>query len=146
MTTTTDQKNQYAKSICYFLAELLRTRRISLERAADISQKMIDNINLLDSEHDFLQLTKTLAQDFEELIYLKERISLDIGVLKRKDLEDKVRQFVVNVLPNDTTLALNILEEAIKSDIELSELGKKFPEFGQFLTKTPWQNNQPPKI
>lgn len=131
-----DQKEQYARSVCYFLAELLRTHRLSLLRAAEIAQKVVENINLIDSEENFLKLVKELSSDFEELNKLSDRIQMNIHTSQRKILEDAVRGFVITILPSDTNLALAILQEAIKDHIMIEDLCVKFPQFQVFIKKT----------
>lgn len=131
--TAINQKNEYAKSVCYFLAEELRTKQISLPRAAEIAQKVVENINLIDTEQDFLLLIKDMTRDFEELFRLEERIQMHVHISARKDLEAKVLEFVENILPQDTNIALQILQEAIKVEINIDDLRKKFPQFSQFL-------------
>lgn len=128
-----NQKDEYAKSASYFLAELLRTRKISLKRVAEIGQKVIDHINLIDTEQDFLKLVKELSADFEELNTLGDRVQMSIGISQRKSLEHKVLDFVAFILPQDTTVALAILQEAVKEDVRLEDLCGKFPRFGQFI-------------
>lgn len=128
-------KEEYAKSVCYFLAEELRVQRVSLPRAAEIAQKVVDNLNLIDTEQDFLRLILDLSKDFEELHKLHERIRFDIDTSNRRGLEEEVREFVVNILPRDTDLALRILKEAVKDDIKDEDLSHDFPEFKVFLEK-----------
>lgn len=134
-----DQKNEYAKSVCYFLAEELRVRNISLERAAEIAQKVVDNINLIDTEEDFLKLIKDLSRDFEELFRLERRIQIGIKISKRKELEAMVRQFVINILPQDTAMALQILKETIRDGIMEEDLRKDFPKFDLFLKENEYE-------
>ncbi len=50
MSDSAKQKEEYAQAVCYFLAELLRNHRVSLPRAAEISEKVVGNINLIDTE------------------------------------------------------------------------------------------------
>ncbi|HYC79427.1 MAG TPA: hypothetical protein VEC17_00180, partial [Candidatus Binatia bacterium] len=65
MQTTRDH---YGRMVCFFLAEGLRSRKISISRAAEIAEKVLNHVNLLDTETAFLNLVKELAKDFEELI------------------------------------------------------------------------------
>ncbi len=129
------QKEEYAKAVCYFLAEQLSIRNIELPRAAEIAQKVTENIRLIETEQDFSRFIKELSGDFEELYMLGDRIEMHIHVSVRKDLEEKVREFVVNILPQDTNLALQILNEAIKDDITVQDLCLKFPQFNHFISK-----------
>jgi hypothetical protein len=133
MVTTLDNKNEYAKSICLFLAELLRTRRITLARSSEIAQKVLQNINLIDTEEDFLRLTKELAFEFEELHYFKERLSKNVHVNQRRELEKKVREFAASVMYQDSKLALDVLAAAVSDEARLEDLGARFPQFEQFI-------------
>lgn len=134
-----NNKNEYAKAVCYFLAEELRIKNISLERAAEIAQKVVDNINLIDTEEDFLRLIRDLSRDFEELFQLERRIQIGIQISKRKELEDMVRQFVINILPQDTDMALQILKETIQDGIKAEDLRKDFPKFKIFAEKNEYK-------
>jgi hypothetical protein len=131
-------KNDYAKSVCHFLAEGLRTRRIGLKRAAEIAQKVVDHINLLDTEKDFLALIKELSKDFEELLKLEDRIYMYIKSDDRVKMELKVKEFAVNLMAHDTALAVQIMEEAVKADADIKVLSEKFPQFKQFIANKPW--------
>ena len=129
----TNRKEEYAKQICLFLAELLRTHRITLERAAEIAERVTQNINLIDSEEQFLGLVKTMTADFQELFNLGQRVDMHIGVNKRMAMENNVREFVITFLAKDATLALNVLQEAIKEHVGVNDLCARFPEFKQFI-------------
>lgn len=126
-------KEEYAKIVCLFLAELLRTRKITLTRAAEICQKVTDNLNLVDSEEHFLSLVKQLSSDFEELFHLQALVNMHAAVSQRLDLEEKVRAFVISTLVQDSHLAMEILQEAVKVDIRLPDLCHKFPQFQKFI-------------
>ena len=82
-----DSKNDFAKAVSLFLAEMLRTRSITLRRAADIAEQVINNINLIEGEADFLRLIKDLSRDFEELHQLSGRIQMNGRSRQRQDLE-----------------------------------------------------------
>ncbi|OGE87678.1 MAG: hypothetical protein A3J07_03110 [Candidatus Doudnabacteria bacterium RIFCSPLOWO2_02_FULL_49_13] len=131
------KKEEYAKQICLFLAELLRTRKISLKRAAEIAERVIQNINLIDSEAQFLGLIKELTSDFQELFNLNGRISFRIDVNKRLLMENQVREFVVSFLARDVKLALAVLEEAVKENAGVDNLYLKFPQFEEFIQTKP---------
>ncbi len=132
-----NQKNQYAKMVSLFLAELLRTRKIDLSRAADIAQKVIRNINLIDTEEQFLNFVKELTRDFDELFPLEERVHMHVHVTKRKDLEQKVQAFVIDVMAKDIDTALHLLQSAIDDEAQLEDLFVKFPDFKLFVQNNP---------
>ncbi len=138
----TMSKNDYAKSVSLFLAELLRTRKINLKRAADIAQKVVQNINLIDTERHFLQFVKELASDFEELFPFEELVHLHIHSTDRRDLEHKVRLFVAHIMSSDQPQALNLLQESLRNDVTSAELYAKFPQFRQFTERNIEQWNK----
>ncbi|MBI4049460.1 MAG: hypothetical protein HY395_01425 [Candidatus Doudnabacteria bacterium] len=129
-------KEQYAKLVCLFLAEQLRTRKISLHRAADIAQKVLNNINLLNDEHDFLRLIKELSKDFEELFRLEDRVFFWVEANERKNMEASVKTFAIEVIPQDPKLALEVMLEAIKEEVKLEDLKQKFPMFSDYLQRS----------
>ena len=130
-----NKKEEYARDVCYFLAELLRTRNITLRRAAEIAQRVVQNINLIDSEEDFLKLIIQMEHDFEELADLEQRVHLGIHFNQRREIEYQVRTFVSEILPSNSEEALQILLEAIKDNINLVDLENKFPDFKRFVEK-----------
>lgn len=133
-----NQKEEYAKEVCLFLAELLRTRKITLQRAAEIAEKVVQNINLIDSEAQFLTLIKDLTAEFTELFYLGERIHMHLGMSQRLLMESQVREFVINFLTRDIALAFNVLQEAVKDSVQTNDLCVKFPPFRQFIETKVW--------
>jgi hypothetical protein len=130
-----DKKEHFARAVCLFLAEGLRTKNIGLHRAAEIAQKVLDHINLLDTEHDFLSLIKELGNDFEELSGLEKKIIKDKILKERKDLEDQVRKFSIQMLENNSQQALSILHDAAEEKSTIESLTKKYPDFKTFLQK-----------
>jgi hypothetical protein len=128
-------KSDYAQAVCLFLAEGLRTRKITLKRAADISQKVATHLNLLDTERDFLKLVKELAIDFEELIRLEQRVHVYIQSDDRTRMEHKVKEFAISIMPQDTESALAIMESASKDGVSIDMLASKFPKFKEFIQK-----------
>ena len=136
MVATIFDKEQYAKLVCLFLAEQLRTKKISLKRAADIAQKVMNNMNLLNTEHDFLRLIKELSKDFEELFTLGDRVFFWVQANERKSLEASVRTFAIEVIPKDPKLALDVMLEAIREEVKLEDLKQKFPLFSEYLQRS----------
>lgn len=130
-----NSKNEYARSVAFFLSELIRTRKTSLRRAADIASRVVIHLNLIDTEQDFLRLIKELTADFEELNKLQERIYISIKVDERKDLEKKVREFAVTTILSDVSLASQILQAASLEDVRINDLFEKFPQFYEWSRK-----------
>lgn len=130
-----DNKEEYTKAVCYFLAEQLRVHKISLRRAADIGQKVLNNLGLIETERDFLLLVKELSKDFEELAKLEQRIFFYVEETDRKQMEKAVRDFVIAKIAQDVKSSLLILVEAVKDKTTTQSLEEKFPEFKQFTSK-----------
>lgn len=127
------RKEEYAKCVCLFLAEGLRNHKISLKRAADIGQKVIDHLNLVDSEQDFLRLVKDLESDFEELISLEKIVLLNSQKSDREKMEALVREYVIAEMAADPKLSLSLLTAATNDQATLTDLKNKFPQFAGYL-------------
>ncbi|OGE74150.1 MAG: hypothetical protein A3I07_01785 [Candidatus Doudnabacteria bacterium RIFCSPLOWO2_02_FULL_42_9] len=138
-----NNKNEFAKHVALFLAELIRSRRIDLQRAADIAQKVVQNINLIDSESQFLEFVKELHRDFDELHALVDIVHMHVHMSARKDLENKVSMYVASIMPSDMGLAVKILEEAIVDGVTEEALCQKFPGFKEYVEINPklWNKN-----
>lgn len=133
--TATEHREEFAKSVCLFLAEQIRIRKITLKRAAEIAQKVVAHMNLLDTEHDFLQLIKELTKDFDELVKLEEHVFLHAKMSERNDMEHHVKDFVVSILSRDSKLALQILTDATADGADYQKLLEKFPEFNDYMSR-----------
>lgn len=138
MDQTVNQKEEYAKAVCYFLAELLRNHKVSLRRAAEISEKVVANINLIDTELHFLEFIRELSRDFEELVTLTTRIDLHLKTGEREKLDMQVREFVISSLDKDIHLAFGVLNEAVQPGACHEKLCQKFPLFKQFIETRVW--------
>lgn len=128
----TATKEEFAKMVCLFLAEELRSKRIGLERAAEISQKVLDNINLVTSEAEFLSLAKELATDFEELVKLEDRMLRGRRIDERRRLEKEVAEFVAKNLGQNPSDSIKLMQTASAEEVTIQDLILKFPEFKKF--------------
>jgi hypothetical protein len=127
--TTSDH---YAKMVCLFLAEGLRSRRITLPRASEIAEKVLAHINLIDTESAFLSLIKELSHDFEEIRPLHGKVLEEQQSTDRRKVERLVEQYAVQLLPTDPKQAMAILDIASKQAISLNLLSVQFPDFKRF--------------
>jgi hypothetical protein len=138
MDQTTNRKEEYAKAVCYFLAELLRNHRVALPRAAEISEKVVANINLIDTELQFLEFIRELSRDFDELVSFSARIDMHMKVGEREKLDTQVREFVIFSLDKDLELAYGVLNEAVQPGACHEVICGKFPIFKQFIESRTW--------
>jgi len=134
------KQNEYAKAVSLFLAELLRTHKTSLTRAAEIAEKVLQNINLIDTEQQFLEFVKILSSDFEELHHLGEVFHMHVKITERRYLEEKVRMFVIQTISSNTQLAADVLQDAVKDEVSMEGLSGKFPDFKQYISGHPSNN------
>ncbi len=128
-------KNDYARVVCAFLAEGLRTRQVSLERSVEIADKVVQNINLLDTEQDFLGLIKELSKDFEELLKLEDRIERFIKTDERKKMEKLVQDYALQSMRQDLKEASQVMEAALQESATLESLSQQFPKFSKYLSQ-----------
>ncbi len=126
-------KNHYARMVCLFLAEGLRTRNMGLRRAGEIAEKVLQNMNLLDNERDFLMLVKELAKDFDEMTTLEKKLIMDKEKKEKRDMERIVKDFSVQSLSGNSHQALSLLQDATGQNVTLEELEKKYPDFKEFV-------------
>jgi hypothetical protein len=125
-------QEHYGRMVCLFLAEGLRTRHISVKRAADIAEKVLAHFNLLDSETAFMSFVKELSLEFQELGKLQSKIVKDSHHANRRGWEKAVQEYATGILHSDSRHALDILESASHPDAKLEDILKKFPRFKQF--------------
>jgi hypothetical protein len=133
MTEAMGSKKDFARATCLFLAEELRYHKVCLRRAAEIAEKMLDNMNLMDKEEDFLRLVKELSKDFEELEGLEKQVYRHMQDVDRSRMEFCVQQFVIHNVSRDPKLSLNILQDATAEDANFELLTLKYPEFKKFV-------------
>lgn len=136
------EKEKYIKILCLFLAEEMRVHNIELDRAAFVARKVMQNINLLDSEKDFLSLIKELSKDFNELVRFGQHLEYSSAIKSRRNWEQFVTDYVVSNLTNNMHTALQIVEDASQPDMSLDILKKKYPEFGDYIVKISKEKNK----
>jgi hypothetical protein len=126
-------KNEYAKQASLYLANLLRSNKITLIRAGQIAGQISSNINLLDTYEHYSKFLQSLSREFPELADLKVKIDSSSQNLRRKELEQKVQQFAVKIMASDSKQAHAIIEEVMREGITQQKLMEKFPNFGEFV-------------
>lgn len=129
------EQNQYGRMFCMFLAEGLRSRRISLKRSADIAEHFLKHANLLHNELDFLALVRELTKDFEELLIFENQMVKNRERADKRSLDSLVKDFVVSTLPKNPELSLGILQDAASGTFDLERLKAKYPDFSKFTQK-----------
>jgi len=123
--------DKYARTLVMFLAEGLRTRTFTANRAAEIAEKVLANINLVDTEEHFLLLVKELSHDFEELGPFGDSLEKDLATSSTRGLEESIRQYAVQALHSDPKEAMEILKAAAEPGLSKASIYEAFPKFKQ---------------
>ncbi|MBI4050036.1 MAG: hypothetical protein HY398_01145 [Candidatus Doudnabacteria bacterium] len=128
-------QEEMAKAVCLFLAEMLRTRRATLKRCAEIAASVVDKLDMIRTEVEFLSAVRQMESDFQELTHLESDLTFRYQVAERQKMEELVREFAIANLPGDPERAVVIMEESLKAGSTLEGLQKKFPDFNEFVAK-----------
>lgn len=105
---------------------------MSLVRVCEIAEKVVDHMNILHDEKDFLNLVKELSKDFEELHVLEEKMVEKQRQIERELFDDMIKEFVVHILPTNSKIALAVLEDSTRTGLDTEALQAKYPEFKKF--------------
>lgn len=125
-------QEQLARSVCDFLSEMLRTKQVSLERGAEIASAVTHRLQTIRSESDFLDAVRELEFDFQELHALHSELQMHSRLSDRQSMEHLVRLYAADILVRDPKGAVTIMEEALRPDVTLDWLLRKYPAFNQF--------------
>ncbi len=125
--------NQFNGLVALFLAEIIRSRRTSLRRAAEISNWVIRNLPKMTSETAILGLLTDIERDFEEVAALKQALHFGYKELDIKVFEHEIRQYASDIFAKDMVLSAAFLQDASKSDMDIQRLCLKYPDFCNYL-------------
>jgi len=133
MTGTSGIQESLARVVCLFLAEMLRTREVSLKRGAEIAERIVVKLSEVETEQHFLEIIKRLEYDFQELRHLHRDLIFYHEVSDREMMEKLVREFAIQQLPNEPQRAVGLMEQALKPEISLRDLTNDHPGFAEFV-------------
>jgi hypothetical protein len=123
--------------VALFLAEAIRSRRMSLARAAEISHRVVSHMDMLNSEDQALELLTNIEKDFEEVASLKQALHFGYRPSDVKIYETEIRDYASKIFAWDITLSNAFLQDAAKPGASIQELCLKYPEFCQYLCSFP---------
>lgn len=135
MENTLEQSN-FNNLVTAFLAEALRSRRTSLPRAAEISQRVVANIKNCKNESDTLSMLTDIEKDFEEVKSLKQAVHFGYKEGDLKVFENEIKEYASSILSEDISLSAGFLKDAAMPDMTIQGLCIKHPKFFDFLLKT----------
>lgn len=123
--------------VALFLAEAIRSRRMSLPRAAEISHRVVSSINMLKSEDQTLELLTNIEKDFEEVATLKQALHFGYHSSDVKVYETEIRDYASIILTQDINLSNAFLQDAARPGANIQMLCLKYPGFCEHLSSFP---------
>jgi len=130
---TKTNEYQLNQLIALFLAEIIRSRRTSLKRAAEISRFVIKTIPAIHSESEALNMLTLIEKDFEEVITLKQVLHFGYKKSNIKIYEQEVKEFAAEVLIKNMVESSAFLQDAAREDMTIQELCLEYPKFCEFF-------------
>jgi len=127
--------NNFVQLVAYFLAEVIRSRRTSLRRAAEISQRVIDHIQELVSEDQALAWVTNIEKEFEEISSLKMALHFNYQASEVEVYEKEIKEFASGLFEQDLALSASFLKDASSVDNSIQQLCIKYPGFCEYLMK-----------
>lgn len=116
-----------------FLAEIIRSRRTSLARAAEISQRVVRMLPAVRSESQTLSMLTDIEKEFEEIAALKQALHFGYSASDVKVYEKEIKEFASDVFLKDMAFSVSFLKDAAKTGISIQQLCLKYPQFCNFL-------------
>jgi len=130
---TKTNEYQLNQLIALFLAEIIRSRRTSLRRAAEISRFVVQRIHSIHSEPEALNMLTSIEKDFEEVVTLKQVLHFGYKKSNIKIYEQEIKEYAAEILVKNMVESSAFLQDASRKDITIQELCLKHPEFCEFF-------------
>lgn len=123
--------------VALFLAEAIRSRRMSISRAAEISQRVVSNLPRVSSENEVLNMLTDISRDFDEVVVLKQALHFGHHPSDVKIFESEIKYYASEILENDIDASNAFLQYAAQPGMTIQQLFLKYPTFCQFLMSHP---------
>jgi len=123
--------------VALFLSEILRSRRTTVQRAAEISSQVLRVMHKVKNETELLNMLGNLETEFEEVGTLKQALHFGVSYSELKLFEPFVRQYAAELFKKDMEASTAFLKDAAAKDASIQQLCIKYPAFCQFLTSNP---------
>lgn len=123
----------FSKLIGLFLAEELRSRRVSLARAAEISRRVMRSLGNINSETDALNMLSEIEKDFEEVLVLKQVLHFGYKESDVKLYEEEIKQYAADLVKRDMEASAAFLKDASDNGTTIQTLCVKYPNFCSYL-------------
>lgn len=119
--------------VALFLAEAVRSRRTSLARAAEISQRVLEQLPSIDSESKILSMLTDIEKDFGEITTLKQALHFGYKTSDMKVFEPEIREYASRVFSEDMESSARFLQDASSRGMTIEALCLKYPDFCEYL-------------
>lgn len=119
--------------IALFLSEAIRTRRTSLSRAAEISQRVVTRLPFLHSESGALLMLTDIEKDFQEVGVLKQALHFGYGASDIKVYESEIKDYASKIFVKDIPASNQFLQDAAGKQMTIQQLCLKYPDFCDYL-------------
>jgi len=123
--------------IALFLAEVIRTRRTSLRRAAEISHLVVSRLPQINSEDQMLLMLTDIEKEFEEVSALKQVLHFGYGPSDIKVYEREIKEYASKIFIKDIHTSNTFLQDAAQPGMNIQQLCLKYPDFCQYLLSFP---------
>lgn len=130
-------QQQFSRLVALFLGEVLRSRHTTLPRAAEISRRVVSQIEGLSSEPEVLSLVTELEREFGEVLVLKQALHFGYQDSDVKVYEREIKEYAAELFKRDAVTSSLFLELAAGHGTTIQELCVKYPDFCQYLLNVP---------
>jgi hypothetical protein len=119
--------------VALFLAEELRSRHVTINRAAEISSLVVEALPQLSNEETVLTFLTQIEHEFEEVGLLKQALCFnyqddDINVYTKE-----IKDFAAQLFESDMVASATFLQNAASPGMTIQKLCIKHPDFCQSL-------------
>jgi hypothetical protein len=129
-----EEKNfSFYHLVALFLSEIIRSRRVSLRRGAEIAQSVVDRLSFIHSEEEALMMITDIEKEFEEVVILKQALQFGFEKNDTKVFENEIKDFASKIFLSDMAESAEFLHYASKEKITIQELCLRYPAFCVFL-------------
>ena len=129
------QPNGFNRIVSLFLAEELRSRRVSLARAAEISRRVLQNLGNIHSETDALNMLSDIEKDFEEVGVIKQALHFGHAQPDVKQYEQQIKEYASDLLKQDIESSATFLRDCSGPQADIQVLCVKYPKFCEYLSR-----------
>ncbi len=124
---------RFQQLVAAFLAEVLRSRHTTVTRAAEISRRVVAELEGLQGEPAALAFVSELERQFEEVTSLKQALHFGYGPADVRVYERELKDFAADLASRDPAGAARFLEDAASRGATVQDICLRYPDFCTFL-------------